>query len=60
MPEYLHDSLSVGVEHDNFYVDGVKYINEETGYEPTWRKSSLLAPVEIELVKDEQNLQNSY
>jgi hypothetical protein len=60
MPEYLHDSLSVGVEHDNFYVDGVKYINEETGYEPTWRNSSLLAPVEIELVKDEQNLQNSY
>jgi hypothetical protein len=60
MPEYLHDSLSVGIEHDNFYIDGVKYVNNETNYDPSWRNSSLLAPVEIEVIKDEQNLQNSY
>jgi hypothetical protein len=60
MPKYLHSALAVGLEHDNFYVDGVKYINEETNYDPAWRKSSLLAPVEIEIIKDEQNLQNSY
>lgn len=60
IPTYLHDAISVGVEHDNFYVDGVKYINEETDYDPDWRKSSLLAPVELKVVKDSQNLQNSY
>jgi hypothetical protein len=58
MPEYLHDALSIGLEHDNFYVDGQKYVNEENEYTPKWRKSSQLAPVEVVVIKD-QNLKNN-
>jgi hypothetical protein len=53
MPEYLHDALAIGVEHDDFYVDGLKYTNEETEYTPKWRKSSQLAPVEVVVIKDQ-------
>jgi hypothetical protein len=53
MPEYLHDALSIGVEHDDFYIDGVKYTNEESEYSPAWRKSSQLAPVEVVVIKDQ-------
>lgn len=56
-PEYIHDALSIGLEHDNFYVESIKYTNEETEYTPKWRKSSQLAPVEIIIIKD-QNLKN--
>jgi hypothetical protein len=58
MPQYLHDALSIGLEHDTFSVDAVQYVNEETEYTPKWRKSSQLAPVEVTLIKD-QNLKNS-
>jgi hypothetical protein len=53
MPEYLHDALAIGVEHDDFYIDGVKYTNEETEYTPKWRKSSQLAPSELAVIKDQ-------
>lgn len=53
MPEYLHDALSIGLEHDDFYIDGEKYTNEENDYIPKWRKSSNLAPAEIAVIKDQ-------
>jgi hypothetical protein len=53
MPEYLHDALAIGVEHDDFYIDSLKYTNEETEYTPKWRKSSQLAPVEVVVIKDQ-------
>jgi hypothetical protein len=53
MPEYLHDSLAIGLEHDDFYIDSVKYTNEETEYSPKWRKSSQLAPSEVVVIKDQ-------
>ena len=58
VPQYIHDALSIGLENDFFYVEGIKYTNEETEYTPKWRKSSQLAPVEIVIIKD-QNLKNS-
>ncbi len=58
IPQYLHDALSIGLEHDIFTVDAVEYVNEETEYTPKWRKSSQLSPVEVFLIKD-QNLKNS-
>ena len=60
IPEYLHDAISIGLEHDNFYIDGVKYINEETDYDPNWRNSSMLGPVQVTVTKDSQDLSNSY
>lgn len=58
IPEYLHDALSIGIEHDTFTINGTEYINEETEYSPSWRKSTTLAPVEIEVRKKSQNLIN--
>lgn len=58
VPEYVHDALSLGLENDFFYVEGIKYSNEETQYTPRWRKSSQLSSVEIVIIKD-QNLKNS-
>ncbi len=53
MPQYLHDCLAIGLEHDDFYIDSVKYTNEETEYSPKWRKSSQLAPSEVVVIKDQ-------
>lgn len=53
MPKYLHDALAIGLEHDDFNIDSVKYVNEETEYTPKWRKSSQLAPSEVIVIKDE-------
>jgi hypothetical protein len=53
VPEYIHDALSIGLEHDFFYVDGQEYTNEEEEYTPKWRKSSSFAPVEITVIKDQ-------
>lgn len=59
MPQYLHDALAIGLEHDDFYIDGVKYTNEETEYTPKWRKSSQLAPSEVVVIKDQLLKNNS-
>jgi hypothetical protein len=58
MPEYLHDALAIGLDHDSFMIDGVEYVNEETEYTPKWRNSSHLAPSEVVVIKD-QYLRNS-
>jgi hypothetical protein len=58
MPEYLHDALAIGVDHDSFSIDGIPYVVEETEYTPKWRNSSQLAPVEVEVIKKTQNLVN--
>lgn len=58
MPEYLHDALSIGIEHDLFEIDGIPYVVEDSEYSPKWRNSSQLAPVEIEVIKATQNLVN--
>jgi hypothetical protein len=59
MPEYLHDSVAIGLEHDSFMIDGVEYTNEETEYTPKWRNSSQLAPVEVVVIKDQFLKNNS-
>lgn len=58
IPAYLHDALSIGVEHDVFKIDDVEYVNEESEYGPKWRKSSPLASVEVEVIKKDQDLTN--
>jgi hypothetical protein len=58
MPEYLHDALAIGLEHDTFMIDGQAYTNEETEYSPKWRNSSQLAPSEVVVIKD-QYLRNN-
>lgn len=59
MPDYMHDALSVGRNHDTFTINGTGYVSEETDYSPKWRNSSVLAPVELTVIKKAQNLVNS-
>lgn len=59
MPEYLHRSLDIGVEHDTFTIDNVAYVNEEDEYAPNWRRSSLLASVIVSVKEKVQFLENN-
>ncbi len=57
-PEYIHDAIAIGIEHDTFNIDAVQYVVEDSEYDPKWRKSSQLAPSEINVIKKDQNLVN--
>jgi hypothetical protein len=59
IPEYLHDALAIGINHDSFKIEGVEYVFEETDISPQWRNSSNLAPVLLRVIKKSQNLINS-
>ena len=58
MPEYLHDALSIMIDHTDIKLDGVDIIVQESDYEPNWRNSSLLASVAIAVEEKTQNLIN--
>lgn len=60
MPEYMHEALAIGIDHDHFTINGDEYIIEENSYEPLWRKTSDLAPVVLDVRPKIQNLKNSY
>ena len=54
MPEYMHNAIRALLGHDNVSIidaDGVEtfYEKNEGDYDPVWRNSSLLAPVEVEI-----------
>lgn len=54
MPEYMHDALSSGIDHDYFMIGEDHYIAEPEDYEENTRNSSLLAPITIEVIKNFQ------
>ena len=58
MPEYLHDALSIMIDHTDIKLDGVDIIVQESDYEPNWRNSSLLASIAIAVEEKTQNLIN--
>ncbi len=60
VPEYIHETLAIALEHDTFIIDSVLYVNEESDYSPNWRKTSRLAPSEIVLTESGLNLINAY
>jgi len=58
MPEYLHDALSVGLEHDTFKIEESfipqqedEYINIEQDYEPDWADDLRVGTVRVNLKK---------
>jgi len=59
IPEYLHDAISLAIDHQTLTIDGVLYSNAEESYEPNWRNSAMLAPAEIEVYETPQQLENS-
>lgn len=59
MPEYMHDAMRLALVHDEFYIDGVKYVKLEGSYTPDWdTPNSLLAPCVIKLAEFDQNTVN--
>jgi len=64
VPEYIHRCLRVLLGHDNVTItdgNGVEsaYVKEPGDYDPVWRNSSNLAPVEVELTPDDDIARNS-
>lgn len=57
LPEYIHDALSLALDSDNFFIDGVRHVFADDETSPSWRNSSNLAPLEVNLRKA-QNLRN--
>lgn len=41
MPEYMHDALASGLKHKEFYLDDVRYVFQDTDYEPEWGNDRL-------------------
>jgi hypothetical protein len=58
IPEYVFDAISLALNSDNLFIDGVKYVFPDDEVSPSWRNSSNLAPLEFVLRKS-QNLKNS-
>lgn len=59
MPEYLHDAFRLAWIHDTVTIEAVNYTKEEGDYEPNWRKSSLLAPVLLDVRQNGQDNENA-
>lgn len=59
MPEYIHDAFSLFLEHDTFTIDTVEYVYDEVEYNPDWERSSLVAGIDLEVIKDDQLLVNA-
>ena len=54
LPEWIHDALRLGVIHQTFTIDSVNYVKQEGDYEPIWDRSSVDAPVILEMAKASQ------
>lgn len=49
LPEFMHDALSDALEHRTLIIDDKYLVSDTEDYLPDWNKSSLLAPVEVDL-----------
>jgi len=58
-PEYVHDSINIGLGCDLFVIDFLAYAHVGENYTPTWRNSSQLAPSSVELARQFQHLVNN-
>ena len=59
VPEYIHDNISLFLISDTFQIDGVTYVKSDSDYEPTWRRTSLLAPALYDVQKGTQDNENA-
>lgn len=56
IPLYMHEALSTAIDHDMFLIGGDNYTAEENDYTPEWRNSSQLAPITLDLEKNNQQV----
>lgn len=59
LPPGIHDALSLALEHRTLLINNEPFETEQTEYAPEWNKNSMLAPVEIELYRQEPRLLNT-
>jgi hypothetical protein len=62
-PEYIHNALRLACRHDNFVLtdtnyglNAVNFFTRSEAYSPSWIRISKLAPVTLEVEKQDQNL----
>jgi hypothetical protein len=62
-PEYIHNALRLACRHDNFVltdtnygINAVNFFTRSEAYSPSWIRISKLAPVTLEVEKQDQNL----
>lgn len=60
IPEAVHDTLRIILLTDTLQIDAVDYIKVEGEYAPNWRKSSVKAPVIVEIAEKTQDTTNTY
>lgn len=60
MPEYMHDALSIGLLHKDFYIDSDRYVMQDAAYTPEWGSTVKLqlAQVRFMVAKYTQNLKS--
>lgn len=58
-PEYIHDALRVAFLHDEFYIDGKRYVKLPGDYTPMWRRGRCVASALVEVEEAEQLTKNS-
>lgn len=59
IPAYIHDAIRLGVVHDDFKINGVRFTKAEGGYNPDWNTpESLLAGVIVRVREQTQNTKN--
>ncbi len=57
-PEYVHDSIAIGLKHKEFYIDSIRYFTEDTDYSPQGSGSVdlILREAKVSVIKSEQDL----
>jgi hypothetical protein len=58
IPEFLHNAISLGLMHDEFYINGEQYRLAGDSYEPIWRRTAKVAPVIVDVYKKQENSRN--
>lgn len=58
LPEYEHTGIAIGIKHDTFKIDGNRAYNNEDSYEPRYRRTVDLAPVDIEVYLQTDQYEN--
>lgn len=60
LPEYIHDAIRLAVVHDDFYINGEKWVKTEGAYTPDWdTPNSLFAPCVVKIALFSQDTVNN-
>lgn len=58
IPEGEHIAVAIGLKHDTFKINGDRAFNADDGYEPRYRRTTDLAPVDVEIYLQTDQYEN--